>query len=205
MRALNLQKLTDELQARYPGVVIFGIGDAPHKLRISDHNEDDTAGSRAAQSDPDIIPEHRAIDVMLGPAFNQTQAQALVDEILADSNGLARLVYINWLYWQWSASTGWQRRDNGDDPHTDHIHFSGRASQDGNVTNWLAIKGEPDMMALAIDPTTGKHWIGDGVWRRELTPKQYNGWKAVGVIEHGHTADVTVYGRDVNDLPGQTA
>lgn len=136
MRSKAMQKLTDEIKARYPGVVIYGVGDDAHKLRYSDHNEDDTAGSKAAQSDPDNIPEHRAIDVMHGPAFTVSQASALIQEIIAVPVNRQRLYYINHLDDQWSR-TSFSKHDNSDDPHPDHIHFSGWAPEDDNVANWL--------------------------------------------------------------------
>src|SRR5688572_30450143 len=94
MRARNMQSLTDAVKRRHPGVVIYGIGDDAHKLRTSDHNEDDTAGSRAAQTDADSNPEHRAIDIMLGPAFSVADAYDLIGDLLADSSARARLFYL---------------------------------------------------------------------------------------------------------------
>lgn len=137
MRALNMQALTNDIKARHPGVTIYGIGDDAHKTRSSDHNEDDTAGSKAAQSDSDSTPEHRAIDVMLGPALNRNQMYAIINEILADPDDLARLWYMNFENWQWSRSNGWVKTDNSDDPHPSHGHFSGLASQDENSSPWL--------------------------------------------------------------------
>lgn len=130
--------LTSDGRRRYPGIVIYGVGDDAHRLRISDHNEDDTSGSRAAQSDPDSTPEHRAIDMMLGPSFTRAQALALINEILARPDLLARLIYINFENYQWARSSNWIRRDNFDDPHPDHIHFSGLASDDENSAPWLS-------------------------------------------------------------------
>jgi len=137
MRSLAMQALTNDYKVRYPGIVIGGVGDDTHKLHPSDHNEDDTAGSLAAQSDPDTTPEHRAIDVMLGPAFNRTQALVTISEILADPVDRARLRYINFENTQWHMSTGFQPRPNDDDPHPTHIHFSGLASKDADATPWL--------------------------------------------------------------------
>jgi len=154
MRSRSMQKLTDELKARYPGVVIYGVGDDAHKLRISDHNEDDTAGSLSAQTDPDTIPEHRAIDVMLGTAFTKAQASALIGEILANELDKARLWYINFLNDQWSRTTSWVKHDNSDDPHPDHIHFSGLASQDDNVSPWLTGVGDDMRATLGMGSAT---------------------------------------------------
>jgi hypothetical protein len=147
MRSAAMQSLTNDIKARHPGVTIYGIGDDAHKTRYSDHNEDDTPGSKAAQSDPDNVPEHRAIDVMLGPALNKSQMQTIIDEILADQFDLSRLLYINFLNYQWSRSSGWTRHDNSDDPHPDHAHFSGYAPQDENGAGWLTGGTEVELRA----------------------------------------------------------
>lgn len=147
MRAKSMQQLTNELKIRFPGIVIGGVGDDAHKLRRSDHNEDDTAGSLAAQSDPDNVPEHRAIDAMLGSAFPREQARPLIAEILAQPVNRQRLIYINFENDQWSRSIGWARRDNSGDPHPEHIHFSGLASEDDNTAPWLTGGNTLDMKA----------------------------------------------------------
>lgn len=146
-RSANLATLSAELKARYPGVTIYGIGDDAHRLRTSDHNEDDTSGSRAAQSDSDSRPEHRAIDVMLGSSFNRAQAYAVINEILGSARLRARLWYINFENYQWSRSNGWVRRDNSDDPHPTHVHFSALAADDENAAGWLAGQGEEVLKA----------------------------------------------------------
>lgn len=137
MRSAAMQALTNDYTSRYPGVTVYGIGDQAHQLHPSDHNEDDTPGSKAAQSDSDNKPEHRAIDVMLGPAFNRDQAYQTIGEVLADPDDLARLAYINFENYQWARSNGWVRHDNSDDPHPDHIHFSGWAPEDDNGAPFL--------------------------------------------------------------------
>lgn len=147
MRALNMQALTNDTQARCLGVVIYGVGDDDHKTRISDHNEDDTPGSKAAQSDKDNVPEHRAIDVMLGAAFTAAQADQYVADLLADPAALVRLKYIIWNRHIWEKSNGWKRRDyTGDDPHTNHVHVSGDVADDENGSSWPAVQeGSGDM------------------------------------------------------------
>lgn len=168
MRARNMQSLTDAVKRRHPGVVVYGKGDEAHALRTSDHNEDDTSGVRAAQSDADSNPEHRAIDIMLGAAFTRAQAYALIADLLADPTARARLFYILFNGWRWSRSTGWARVEFDGDPHDDHIHISGWAADDENAAGWPAVEGDDmtpdehnDLVALAsrflgvllLDPT----------------------------------------------------
>lgn len=158
MRSKAMQSLTNDIRARCPGVTIWGKGDLSHQDHPSDHNEDDTAGSSPAQSDPDNIPEHRAIDVMIdGVYITDAQIQAIIDEILANPHDLARLKYINYKNWQWSASTGWGNgHDNSDDPHPTHAHFSGLASKDDDDAPWLTTRGD-DVFCKQGDPVgTGK-------------------------------------------------
>ena len=141
MRSAAMQSLTNDIKARHPGVTIYGIGDAAHKTRASDHNEDDTAGSKPAQSDADSVPEHRAIDIMLGPELSRNELLLIIDEILADPHDRDRLVYINFENTQWSASSDWTPHDNSDDPHPTHAHVSGKASKDEDGSPWLSGAG----------------------------------------------------------------
>lgn len=140
MRAPNMAVLTSDIKKRYPGVVIYGIGNDAHKLRISDHNEDDTPGVRAAQSDADNIPEHRAIDVMYGNEFDRADANELVANLVSDPNATKRLKYIIHNGKIWSRKNGWKEADyNEEDKHETHIHISGDAQDDANTAHWPAV------------------------------------------------------------------
>lgn len=136
MRSKNMQALTDDIKAEYPGVTVYGIGDARHKLSTSDHNEDDTSGSKAAQTDDDSVPEHRAIDVMLGSAFTREQAKALVLRMVADEATRARLFYVIFDHQIWRRRNNWVPEAKNDEPHEGHVHFSGLASDDENGSPW---------------------------------------------------------------------
>ena len=140
MRARNMQVLTDAVKRRWPGVVVYGIGDAAHKTRASDHNEDDTPGSKAAQSDADSNPEHRAIDVMVGPNFTKADGDALVAALLGPESK-ARLEGIIWHGSQYWRSNGFRREARTSDPHNDHVHISGDAPDDENGAAWTAVEG----------------------------------------------------------------
>lgn len=141
-RARNMQALTDNIEGEFPGVVIYGIGDRAHAATSSDHNEDDTPGVQAEQSDSDSDREHRAIDVMIGPKFSKQAADQLVALLLANPAALARLAYIIWNGHIWSRRSGWVRREyTGSNKHTDHVHISGLAADDENGAGWPAVKG----------------------------------------------------------------
>jgi hypothetical protein len=141
-----MQSLTGAVKARHPGVVIYGKGDLAHSLRTSDHNEDDTTGSLAAQTDADSNPEHRAIDIMLGSSFTRAQAYALIADLLADPAALKRLKYFIFDGHIWSRSYGWVKRGFDGDDHSDHIHVSGLAADDESAAAWPAVEGD-DMNA----------------------------------------------------------
>ena len=148
-RSTNMQRLTDQLKARYPGVVIYGIGDTAHKRSASGHNEDDTPGSKPEDEDADNKPEHRAIDVMLGPRFPRAAAWALVAALVTVPANQRRLLYVIFEGSIWRAKGGWKReRYTGSNPHTDHPHVSGEADNDEDGSNWiLDVPQEDDMQA----------------------------------------------------------
>ncbi|MDG4809947.1 hypothetical protein O7634_24615 [Micromonospora sp. WMMD1120] len=183
-RAANMQALTNDVKREFPGVVVYGIGDAAHKLRASDHNEDDTTGSRAAQSDPDGRAEHRAIDIMLGKAFTKADADALVARLVADPRARGRIYYVIWNGYIWSRSNGWRKtKYTGSDQHTDHIHVSGWAADDENTASWPAVATREDDM-----DTTERGWLQqattDIAWLRDYVQKALNGAEKASGGEH---------------------
>lgn len=138
MRSKNMQRLTDQLKVRYPGVVIYGIGDEAHKKSASGHNEDDTPGSKPEQEDPDNKPEHRAIDVMIGISFAARSAAALVVVLTTVPANQRRLLYVIFDGWIYRARNGWIREPySGSDKHRDHPHVSGTWQDDENTSDWV--------------------------------------------------------------------
>jgi len=137
MRSLNMQVLTNQLKQRHPGVVIYGIGDEAHKRLPSGHNEDDTPGSKPEDQDADNIPEHRAIDVMIGPNFTYGDANLLVAAMVTHPENRRRLLYVIFDGYIWSAKVGFEIRDFSGDPHRDHPHISGEADNDADTSPWI--------------------------------------------------------------------
>lgn len=135
MRARGMQVLTDNIRAVRPGTVIYGISDDDHKKRVSGHNPDDTAGVRAEDQDEDNVPEHRALDVMPGPAFSVEDGNLLVADLVNEPENRARIIYVNWGNGQWHRKNNFERHDNSDDKHG-HVHVSGEADQDDNTNGW---------------------------------------------------------------------
>lgn len=149
MRAKNMQALTEDIDGVYPGVTIYGIGDKAHQLRPSDHNEDDTVGSKPAQTDADNNPEHRAIDVMIGPAMSKSKCRNLVDALATDPESRRRLYNIIHDGTLWSKNNGWIPVPFDGDPHTGHAHIAGRASDDENGAHWPVVIRLGDEMGTA--------------------------------------------------------
>ncbi len=170
-RARNMQKLTEQVKERWPGVVVYGIGDEAHTRSASGHNEDDNAGSKPEQEDPDSKPEHRAIDIMLGPAFSRAQAWELVTALVTRPANRARLLYVIFDGWSWSASRGWVKRATTGDPHRDHPHVSGTWQDDENTAPWeigAPTPEVPDMQVITIARDRFGQWYactGSRSWK----------------------------------------
>lgn len=93
------------------GVVVGWIGDASHQAECSDHNKD-AAG---------VV---HAIDPMVTGA----RAQTIVNQALAHPDDLQYVIHNRVI---WSATVGWKARAyTGADPHTKHVHLSGKHGTD---------------------------------------------------------------------------
>lgn len=196
MRAVGMQVLTDQIKAKRPGVVIYGIGDEEHKKRRSGHNEDDTPGSLPEDEDPDNIAEHRAIDVMVEGPFTKSDADKLVHDLVTDTNNQARMLYVNWGNTQWARSIGWASRDNSNDPHPGHVHISGEADQDANdypwvLSDWGLAAPTPDSGLLIVDGELGPKTITK--WQ------QIMGTKVDGFITPGNSSLVRAVQQKLHD------
>lgn len=145
MRSTNMVVLTADVKALHPGVTVYGVGDAAHKLSPSGHNEDDTRGSRPEQEDPDSKPEHRAIDIMLGKALSYAAAWSIVTALVTLKINTDRLYYVIFDGWIWRRNGGWKREVyTGRDKHRDHIHVSGNWPDDENANHWtLRVSARP--------------------------------------------------------------
>lgn len=157
-----MQVLTGDLQAEYPGIVIYGAGDAAHRLGVSDHNDDDTPGIRTPQTDADSVPEHRAIDAMVGPRFTAAAAHAFVAALLASSR--SRLSLVIFAGFEYSRRTGFAKVRRTVDPHDDHVHVSGLAADDDNTAHWPTggTVTTPCLISGIHDPEWNNPPNGDG-------------------------------------------
>ena len=188
MRSANMQVLTNQIKEKRPGVVVYGIGDDAHKLQVSGHNEDDTPGVRAEDQDADTKPEHRALDVMIGPHFSAEDAQRLFNDLTTIPENQRRLLYVIYNRHIASASRGWVVRPFDGDPHTDHDHISGEADDDENTTPWV-LSDWGSAPSVPTTPSVPLQLEVDG----ELGPKTIKRWQQVmgtpadGVITPGNS------------------
>lgn len=110
--AHNLDNLRRSVWTAWPGTVVGWIGDAAHQAECSDHN-------------PDGCNVVHAVDVM--KAAGTEQAGAVVNAAV----GRPDIQYVIHNRTIWSASWGWgPRAYTGSDPHTDHVHVSGKHGND---------------------------------------------------------------------------
>lgn len=152
MRAKNMQVLTDQVKTDNPGVVIYGIGDRAHQTSPSDHNEDDTPGSKSEQTDSDNLPEHRAIDVMIGTGFSKDAAITLKNRLTRRPENQKRLKYVILFDKIYSAKRNFEEAQYTGEYHS-HVHVSGNAADDENETPWSIDVG--DDPAPTIPPKSG--------------------------------------------------
>lgn len=197
MRAANMQALTNDLKNRYPGVVIYGIGDAAHRAETSDHNEDDTAGVRTEQTDGDNVPEHRAIDVMLSGTFTHDEADRLVAKMVVDGPSRDRLYYVIWNHHIWRHSAGWTKEDyDGRNPHTDHVHFDGRASDDENSAGWPIVYAASGSGPTPSTPAPVREELKRGstgpnvTWLQQFLRNVFPAYRDSVSVQRGHLISV---------------
>ncbi|HKE66875.1 MAG TPA: peptidoglycan-binding domain-containing protein [Micromonosporaceae bacterium] len=96
----------------FPGVAIGWIGDAAHQAEHSDHN-------------PDARGIVHAIDVMV----RGSRAEAVVTWALLHPDDLEYVIHNRTI---WTRSRGFRPKQyHGTDPHTNHVHISGRHGSAG--------------------------------------------------------------------------
>ena len=148
----------------WSGMEIGWIGDLTHQGEVSGHNPDDYAPLQAEQVDADFDPEVRALDFMIGTHFTTSDAVDLTHVLTTgvDRNRLYYVIYNKKVYKQ--AHGFVPETYTGTDPHTNHVHASGRAVDDANSSHWtsvLALGG-----STVTDPWTPNS-VAAETWRTE--------------------------------------
>lgn len=133
----SIQRLEDDGRRRWPGITIYDVGDEEHAKGTSGHNHDDKPGVKAEDQDADNKPEVRALDFMIRGPFTKADAAFLFEALTRRPANQRRLLYVIYNGRIRSRSDGWvDRRYTGTNPHTDHVHASGRAEDDENTARW---------------------------------------------------------------------
>ena len=115
------------------------IGDQAHQGSRSGHNPDETGN--AEYTDSDNVDEVRAVDLdddLRHPTLDMHDVVAAILRTPADLNRVSYLIYDRQI---WSRSAGFKpRRYTGSNPHTSHLHISGRPTNDSDDRPWLSIE-----------------------------------------------------------------
>lgn len=156
------------------------IGDPAHAGRSSDHNPDETGN--VPIRDADKINEVHGLDVdadLNVPGLTMWMVVArLVARCRAGSEN--RLRYIIWDRRIWSASAGWTTAGepyDGDNPHTEHAHFSAsyEPAREASKASWhlqevvpvtapTAAQNADAVASKDVDPSGGTYSLGGAIW-----------------------------------------
>lgn len=134
------------------------VGDLAHQQRVSDHNPDETGA--VPIHDADKINEVHALDVDEQLNVPGLTLSMIVNYIIGRCRAGQehRLRYVIHDHTIWEASNGWRPRTYpGDDPHTEHAHFSASydTAQEASTAGWHL---EDIPVALT---EADKQWISD--------------------------------------------
>lgn len=111
--------LNEQLEKKFPNIVIYSIGDTAHQAEPSDHN-------------PNKYGRVNAEDFMLRNGFDHADAVWLCSWLIQDS----RTKYVIFNRRIWESDTRKWTTYTGSNPHTDHVHLSINDSADWNVHAW---------------------------------------------------------------------
>lgn len=147
------------------------IGDLAHQRSTSGHNPDDTRGSKPSwDSDPDNLPEVRALDVDADLGDGVTGWQLVTHLITLPRLGtvVRYLIHRGRIY---HARVNFRPAAFDGDPHTGHIHIEGAWTQAADNDTSFDYHLEEIPVALTLDD---KAWIHNTI-EEKLTAhaKQY--------------------------------
>lgn len=136
---LSLRAEYDELAPARDRGADGTVGNRAHQLVPSDHNPDDTPGSKTPHTDADSIAEVHALDIdATGPWPPGMTMAASVGVVLARMRTMgtrAPLAYVIWDRHIYQYPTFGKAAYGGDDPHTGHVHFSSRYGSGSGSSN----------------------------------------------------------------------
>ncbi len=177
------------------------IGNKPHQLTVSDHNDDEVG--KVPIRDADSVHEVHALDLdadLRAPGLSMT---AIVLHIVRRcvSGAENRLRYIIWNRTIWSATDEWAPRPyTGDSPHTEHAHFSASysPSREADTRSWRL---EEIPVALT---EADKKWLSDKI-DRAATAAAERVWSTKRNIERapGRPIYLAEMGAIVANIPAE--
>jgi len=155
--APNLQKRVDDVHAVYPNIVVYEVGDLAHQQEQSDHN-------------PDSRGIVHAIDVMTETdTANDGAAARILAWLLSWTDDLQYVIHDRVIYGRDEAN-GWRgSRYSGSDPHTNHIHVSGKhgsAGENHETGTGYSTTAE----AMTPPPLEDDMPTADDVWNADIIP-----------------------------------
>ncbi len=161
----GLQNLRAQVNAAFPDrdkTSDGTIGDAAHQAESSsDHNPDDTPGSRPGWEDADHQPDVRAWDMDSDLRAAPATAQQVVDHIRHLPGVSAVLRYMIYNRKIYRASNDWYPEVyTGASAHTEHIHFSGQRTEAADDNTSFNYRLEEIPVALTA---ADKNWIAEQI------------------------------------------
>lgn len=167
----SLAALVRGVRRLWPRATVWTKGDAAHQGSASDHNDDDTAGSKPEQTDADGKAERRAADIPLLGGVTMADLDELRVRLTTRPANQARARYVILRQTIWRKRNGWKAEAYTGQYHN-HLHASIDAADDDNGSEWdidpaapPTIEGDEDMAKMVY--AVGRGWaaVDAGTWR----------------------------------------
>lgn len=133
--SISLDAFVRGVKRLWPRATVWTKGDQAHQTSPSDHNNDDTAGSKPEQTDADSKPEVRAADVPTLGGVTMADLDGLRAKLTTRPANQRRLRYVILRQTIWRKRNGWKAERYGGDYHG-HLHASLDAADDDNGAPW---------------------------------------------------------------------
>lgn len=162
----NLGNQFNKRWSKRDGTTDGAKGDSAHQGNVSDHNPDDTPGSKPGWEDSDKTPDIRGIDVDKDLNESGTSMQMVIDHMRSLSGlytVLRYMIYNNKMY---------HVDDNfaptpytGSNKHTEHAHFSGARSESADQNSTFNFRFEEvGDMGMELDDNIYANGIPSQSW-----------------------------------------
>lgn len=133
--SISLDAFVRGVKRLWPRATVWTKGDAAHQGSPSDHNNDDTAGSKPEQVDADSKPEIRAADVPTLGGVTMSMLDELRVRLTGRPTNQRRLRYVILRQTIWRKRNGWKAEHYSGEYHG-HLHASIDAADDDNGAEW---------------------------------------------------------------------